>query len=460
MSHSFLYTQFINNKIFLTVKNRLNINQKNISSFCPHAIGLALCFLFVAWANIMTPLWSDDYCRIEPFSLTSPFLNAWRDYFQWTGRYFTTVITFFVVSSLPSWWMDGFDLLNAAIFTVLIDTVLYLGWIANGAPARSDKHVRTSIIDVVVVGILLWWLPRAIGEVALWKTGAIGYLWPVTGEFWLFKQMLEQRVVKRHWLAAFAFFIATFLEPLSLVMSIIFVSYGLLRWRQKEAVPYGVIVGQILGTATVLAAPGNFVRAASMHHSSMHDHISGVISNLGGLFDGYWLAAIVLIALCFTQYSGRAVLAFKATHGLYFIVFALLYMVTLLGVPREALAPRVSFPASVFLICYVTTLFLQRPVGDHANSITGGLVFTVVIVHLLVSVSDLTRVASISRAWAANPQLRMGPKMDAVLPLVKWGNTTLYVRKDIMFAGLTANSNYFINTCYAHAHGVRSVSAR
>ncbi|MBB2204567.1 DUF6056 family protein [Gluconacetobacter takamatsuzukensis] len=424
-----------------------------------HAVGLGLCFLFLVWANIVTPLWADDYCRTAPFSLTSPVLLAWRDYFQWTGRFFATALTYFALATLPPWWMIGFDILNALVFVGLIDTVLRLGWIAGGNPVKASRGFLAGVTDMVVVGLLVWWLPRTIGEVALWKTGAIGYLWPVAGELWLLRRMLEGRATGRFWIGPFAFFIANFLEPLSLAMSGVFALYGVRQRRQGRPVPLALIVGQVLGTMVLLGAPGNFARTHVVASSSAMDRVAGIVSNLGSLFDPCWIVALVLIVLCFVgRPAGGRVLA--AGRGWVFLPLALVYMATLLGVPRAALAARVSFPASMFLVCYVAALFLLRPVGPVRDRLVGVMAVMLVGVHLAVCIADLTRVAAISRAWAADPQLARGAGSHAVLPLVKIGRKTLYVRKDIMFAGLTPNPAHFINACYARAKGVASVVAR
>jgi hypothetical protein len=148
----------------------------------------------------MTPLSGDDYCRVTPVSLVEPFAFAWRDYFVWTGRFIVTVITYVVTATGRSWSLLPFDILNALVFIALIRNVTELARWAAGSCGASTRS--TAAIDMAFVGLLLWWLPRDIAEVALWKTGSIGYLWAVTGELWVMRWMLAngRRCV---WMALF-----------------------------------------------------------------------------------------------------------------------------------------------------------------------------------------------------------------------------------------------------------------
>jgi hypothetical protein len=441
-------------------------------------IALAIVFLFMGWANIATPLWGDDYCEVIPVGLTGPFAFAWHDYFTWTGRFFVTAITYFVISPDPIWPAIPFDIVNAAIFVCLVRNVIGLARALGGQSAVAERPPLAAAIDTGFVALLLWWLPRDIGEVALWKTGSIDYLWAVTGELWVLRWMLAGNRGNSIWRPLFAFAIATFLETISVLVSALLVVICVWRWRRQRRDPVGLLVGHVTGTICLLAAPGNFVRAGTLAPSPVSDRLAGVFASLGSLFDAYWLAAvaIVVLSLVYDVGPGKTAPGSDMAHGVprrreigaiaragqgwVFVVLMLAYMATLLGPPRAALAARVSFPASIFLICYIVAVFFQRPVTDRHNRI-GFLVLLVLLAcHMAIVVPDLRYLARIHRTWDDDKQFQAGPDTDVTLPIVRVRGRTLYTRKDLFFEGVTSDPAYFVNRCYAAAMHVRTVRAQ
>jgi hypothetical protein len=200
--------------------------------------------------------------------------------------------------------------------------------------------------------------------------------------------------------------------------------------------------------------------------------------NLGSLVDPYWIPAVAIVASSLV-YGGRAgkVAAgsdmalgvsahrdigavLRAGHGWTFLVLALTYMVTLLALPRSALTARVSFPASVFLVCYIATVFFQRPVTDRDNRIGVLVLLALVVCHMAVVVPHLRYLAQVHRAWAEDKQLALGPDADVTLPIVRVKGRTYYARKDMFFEGFTSDPSYFVNVCYAAIMHVRTVRAQ
>jgi hypothetical protein len=198
---------------------------------------------------------------------------------------------------------------------------------------------------------------------------------------------------------------------------------------------------------------------------------------LGSLFDAWWIPAVAVVALSLMYatsagepadsgaqpgFAGRpdswAVL--RAGRGYIFLALALVYMAILLALPRPTLAARVSFPASIFLICYLATLFFQRPVTDRDNRI-GVLVLLLLFgCHLAIVVPDLRHLEQIHRSWTDDPQFQMGPDTDVTLPPVLLKGRSSYARKDMFFQGPTADPAFFVNQCTAAAMHVRTVRAR
>jgi Family of unknown function (DUF6056) len=436
-----------------------------------------IVFVFLVWANIETPLWSDDYCEAVPVGFTGPFTFAWHDYFTWTGRVFVTAITYAVISTNPLWPAILFDIANAAIFVCLIRHVIGLARHFGLPFAEAPRSPLASAVDIGFVALLLWWLPRDIGEVALWKTGSIDYLWAVTGELWVLRWMLTGNRGNSPWRVLFAFAIATFLETISALVSVWLCAFCVWCWRRQRRGPVGLMLGHVAGCVLLLAAPGNFVRANALPSGPFSDHVAGVIGNLGSLFDVWWIPAMALVALSLMyggsvrepagsnaqpDCSGRRGIwdILRAGHGWIFLVLALVYMLILLALPRPTLAARVSFPASIFLICYLAALFFQRPVTNRDNRIGVPVLLVLLACHLAIVVPDLRDLAQIHRGWANDPQFKKGPGTDVTLPPVLLNGRPAYARKDMFFQGPTTDPAYFVNVCTAAAMHVRTVRVR
>lgn len=438
-----------------------------------------LSLAFLLWANLETPFWGDDYCRMVDSSIVKAVLRSWKEYFDWTGRFFTDVITFVVMGSGRQWGPVWFDVFNSLVFVGLIWVVSRLAKLASGRDGDHPDDLLIGFTDTIFVALMLWWLPRTVGEVALWKTGAIGYLWPVTGELLILERCLSGRVLPL-WLVPFAFVIATFLEPLSLLITCVIGVLGFLRWRHHTGSPIRLIAvatAHAAGTLFVCAAPGNFARASTVAPSPPMDRVVGVLGNIGSLFDGYWAPFLIVIAIAFLvsrdrpqavasyrlgpdQHHSRAQPGWRAGRGWMFPALALVYMLLLLSVPRSALAARISFPASVLLICYLASVFRLRLLAPRFNQLMAAVMLLLIVLHGMIVVPGLRQIAGIDRGWTATLKPFVGSGADVVLPLARINGRTLYVRKSEFFEGISGNPDYFVNVCYARAMGVRTITGR
>jgi hypothetical protein len=414
------------------------------------AAAIGLCLAFLAWTNAVTPLWADDYCWVILGGVAEAIARAWDKYQNWTGRFSVIAITHVVMGSGWRWSMLGFDLANALVFLVLIRTVLALARQAGGVAGPRDA--LAGFLETLFVALLLWWLPRTIGEVALWKTGSIGYLWAVTGELLLLRLVLAGR---GGWvLPPFAFVIATFLEPLSLLVTGML---AVIAWQRRRVLPVAVLLAHGAGLLFLLGAPGNFARAAAAAPSPVLDRLEGFVGNLGSLVDPYWLPALTVVLLAYPLRREGLAERLRAGHGWMFAAAAAVYMASLLALPRSMLAARVSFPASVLLVCYLATLFLRRPATRRRDLGLAALVVLLAGLHLAVVVPDLRRMARIARD---RDQQMAGQTGDAVVTLVRVDNRLVLIRKHRFFVGITPDPGNFVNRCYARAMGAQTVVAR
>jgi hypothetical protein len=184
------------------------------------------------------------------------------------------------------------------------------------------------------------------------------------------------------------------------------------------------------------------------------DRVVGVLGNIGSLFDGYWAPFLIVIALAFLvptdrlreaasdrlgpdQHLSRAQPGWRAGRGWMFLALALVYMLLLLSVPRSALAARVSFPASVLLICYLASVFRLRPLAPRVNQVMAVMMLLLIVLHGMIVVPGLRQIAQIDRGWTATLKPFVGSGAGVVLPLARINGRTLYVRKFEFFEGIS-----------------------
>jgi hypothetical protein len=442
-------------------------------------LALILIFVFALWANLMTPYWADDYVRMVDAGPIQSIILAWHDYFSWTGRIFVTAATYALMSFSHRWSVIPFDILNAFFFVALTYLITSLA-----ASDRKDRGLPfilgRGFVDYMAVALMLWWLPRSIGEVALWKTGSIGYLWAITGEMFLLERSiastrrLGHRPAMRTNLAvgAAAFIIATALEPLSLLFSGLLVINALLACKRNRIIAPRVIVialCHVLGTIVLFSAPGNYARAHTVANVGAIKNLLGWLGFFGELFDPMWLPVILIGALAYfipSQTTAPAAaprvsrLAAILRSGKWsFLIISLTYELILLGVPQTLLAPRLAFSATVFLIVYIASVFELRPrnaIGDKSMALV---VCALMVPHLFVSIKDIEAIKRVDERWkAALTQEHAGPNTDATVPIIKVRGHMMLSHKDQFFESIEPDQHHWINQAYARIMNLRSVT--
>ncbi|GAB6966206.1 hypothetical protein JCM25156A_02430 [Komagataeibacter kakiaceti JCM 25156] len=421
--------------------------------------GLALCSAFLLWANLITPLWADDYCRTMPPHIGTILRIVWGNYNFWTGRWFTTLITFLFLDLHHYGSLIVFAVVNTAVFAFLVHVVLHMCRNAVGDAPTPDT--RTGLAQCLLVFLMLWWLPRTIGEVALWKTGAIGYLWPVAGEMWVLARVLSHRTHMNAAQYIAVFLIATFLEPLSALLALILLGSCVLAWKHARPIPWALLCSHGAGMVMLGLAPGNYVRARTLPPSPLPDRLDGLLGNTGSLFDPFWIPFVLVIGT--GLFMGRRRLSLprclRAGHGWVFAALALIYMVFLLMFPRAAMAARVSYPASVLLACYLACLLFSCPLNPAFRAVLAVSCVGLTAMHMAIVIPDLTRLARISHDWVASTRAQVARDQPVVLPRVTMGprHKLLYVRKDIIFVGINPDPHSMLTACFARAMGASSV---
>ena len=133
-------------------------------------IGLLPAFAFLI-LNFATPRFADDYCR---HALTIDLPNivglVISEYANWTSR-FPVIFLSRIVFSLGDLGIALFNLANALVLFLTAKMLLEI------ISSTAERKIKSTAVFHTAFYALLWFTLFRFGEVTLWKTGAIQYLW-------------------------------------------------------------------------------------------------------------------------------------------------------------------------------------------------------------------------------------------------------------------------------------------
>ena len=271
------------------------------SGALPALLLVGVVFLLL---NLLTGLYSDDYAYAfklladKTIDLRQPIGSLW-DILESQYNHYLIVHGRVLAIGLDQWFLflkdkHIFDVCNTLVFVGFVWLLQRLG----------GKQGWTSTLFCAAV---LFVFTRAFGDVFLWMTGCLNYLW---GAFF---NLAFLYVLQRHkednrplggilpmllglaagwWQECFSIGIATAL-----------VTSGIIRWRRKQkcgAVPVMMSVGYLVGTLLVVFAPGTIDRIGREGIDSEF-LIAHLLSNILYVLSGlriFWLFIIFGIVAC------------------------------------------------------------------------------------------------------------------------------------------------------------------
>lgn len=342
-------------------------------------------------------------------------------------------------------------------------------------PIKNDTGVY---LGMAIFLCLFWFTPHRLGEITLWKTGAIQYFWSaVLGLLLLLpllaslKQATQWSPVRTSLYCLLSLIVGTWLENLAAglwgVWLLIMIRNYIVTKQRPPLWQIGGFVSFSIGLAIVALAPGNYVRA------DLIDDPVGLIERIGittsrlfsyipPLLVLVWLASFMIHRFIRTEnlmyrvevsgwlalvgFGATMALSFAPTHA--FIgraVFPLEFFLVLSVVvilPLE-LASRFSRAASavalmltaIWLIDYGITLQAYRHVDRQTNQ--------------RLEIIELAKSSGYERTVPL-PPLYLSNDLTTATTSV---NTGRYFARDI-----NPNPTHWRNTCYATAMGVNSVA--
>ena len=238
---------------------KLKHNDKSSFNTNMFFVLVILVFLKMLVLNFLTHYASDDYRYATSTSIFDALRGAYDYYMFWGGR---SVVQFIlrVLLMLPKF---VFNILNALVYVCL--TFLIYKFVCQS----SEKSIPLYIFIICSI----WLYIINFGQVILWATGAVAYMWGITIILCFLLPysiyISKKEVFKREKMSAGGMF---FLGVIAgwcchttsggaiFLVSLFIIGCKLFKQRIKPWMISG-LVGCVIGFIVLTLAPGNFVRA-------------------------------------------------------------------------------------------------------------------------------------------------------------------------------------------------------
>jgi len=236
--------------------------KQNASQRLFETIVVLLLFACMYIMNSLFPIYLDDwsYSRMMDGSEIGNILdivrNQYNHYFTWGGR--SIVHTFAqILLYLGRPWSD---ILNTSAYIAFI-------WIIYRLVTLRG---RRNALYIPIIHCFIWFLTPSLGECIFWKTGSANYLWGtliIISFLYIYcAYYLNENRHKKYFSAI------TLLgglqagwtnENMAIALIFFLVAIMICLRIEKRIIPKWMIfglIGTLIGTAFMLAAPGNFIR--------------------------------------------------------------------------------------------------------------------------------------------------------------------------------------------------------
>lgn len=250
-----------------------------------------------------TPIHSDDY---RYYLLGISVDSHYHHYMNWSGR-----IVADYISSLVLYTQSQFIYSLVTSFAVL----LFCYFIAK-TPCGTLRWTKNDVIHIPLIFFTYWISNPNLGQTTFWIVGSANYLW--TNLFvaaWIFYiyKITMGNIKNTNPLIALLSFIAgcsnESVAPFVCLFSVIAIAYEL--WMTREVSKNKVIYSffAIVGSCTLIFAPGNFVRASGAtewYGKSLFDriafHLTERVHNHLSLI---WISYVVLFLLVLSIFFNK-----------------------------------------------------------------------------------------------------------------------------------------------------------
>ena len=232
--------------------------------------------IFYFFLNRNTGLFSDDFRTMHIWSNPDIRVSTLFDAIRSSNEYYMAAggrwISYFLASIFLIGNKMWFDIVNT-LFSSALGILIYIF-------VCRKKQISSSLI--ILIHVFLWTFTPVWGEEFLWISGSTMYLWTIVFELafaWHFWKRIKTKSYNdrdSHWtsipfMIVLGIFAGLSLEPLACTMVIAIILYIVYIHKIGYAIlksDIAGIIGFFIGFFILMAAPGNYLRAAGVQEGS------------------------------------------------------------------------------------------------------------------------------------------------------------------------------------------------
>ncbi|MBR5662644.1 MAG: hypothetical protein IKX00_03200 [Bacilli bacterium] len=255
---------------------------------------------FTIWAADDYAFYNNVWTGTNKFSLSRIFIQSKWFYLNWTGRFLSTFINYFLLY-FPKW---VFNILNSTIYTILVLLIYKF----------VKKEKQDSPILLFAIFALTWIMVPALGQVMFWQIGSVIYLWMylfVIVTMFIYSTLLKDDKIPKSsilnciLISLLGLFAGNGFETNSIILLVfLLLTIFIRKFVSRKSIPIWAWIGSIsaiIGSCTNFFSPGNSVRMKSMSQAgTLYNKIklgSGPWFYNGVVRSKIWVLIIAMIAV-------------------------------------------------------------------------------------------------------------------------------------------------------------------
>lgn len=315
-------------------------------------IAVVVSFIMVYVYNVLTPYMSDDLMFDTSIyhSLWDVFREEYKQYMNWNGRSVLQIILRFSML-IPK---SLFNILNSACY---VTTMLLVYWNIKGKK-------QYDVFLYMLINLCIWVFCVDFDQTILWVAGACNYLWGIfiiLGFVTIYRYYLEKgNGIKNKVLAGSLLFVTGLLAGwgnentsggMILIILLLTAKYYFEN-KRAEKVIFAGILGNFVGFAFLLLAPGNIGRSemakAAETYTGMAAYVSRGLKVLKSIDEHMMIYVVVICLLGAYFYYNKKYKLMEFAESAIFAFAALATAVVLIMTPEPM--PRAYFGANIYMM--------------------------------------------------------------------------------------------------------------
>lgn len=425
-----------------------------------------MIFLGMVVLNFLTPLFSDDYrYYAETTSIGTILADEYHQYMTWTGR---SVVHLFVrfFTHLPK---PIFNIFNAGVMTFLITRIQKL------ALLKKTESKWLTALNYIFIFALLWLFTPKFVDVFLWLTGAINYstamVFMIVYLSIFHREVLFGNVHDSWPIVMGVFFFGVVAgwcnENTSGGTLLIAIGYSLIyRFYLKHPIKkwmFAGMIGNIVGLAFMLLAPGNKVRGTYFPRTKMSFFgklLDGLPTVFSALHDHELALLILTISLFIIACLAKQLSEGTLISGLY-LLGGLATIGVLTVAPFGDWWNRAYFGGVFFLIVSLVMSFklIMEDFNSTSKLIAAGVYTYVILLAMFAMVAGMTDIFHNYQSYQVQEQSilkqKHSGKQHLVVPNLPYSPKTDYARAQP--GDITTDPTNLYNKQTADYYGVKSI---